>query len=164
MADSDIASKLASFVGQTLPVKYLLFLNQLPALPTLGEGYSPILDFNGRQWRPYDRKRMAELVQYGSGSPIPRAHETSALAEELRGIDAQIGGEISTVLSDRGFSLDRLARGFSIGDAGNGEPLFVDSESGGVFVFYHDGMDVELWASSLTKLIAGSRDWMGTSS
>ena len=54
-----------------------------------------------------------------------------------------------------------MARGFCVGDDGNGDPLFVDPDTGGVFAYYHDGMDVERWAGSLAELVAGSRDWVG---
>jgi hypothetical protein len=68
---------------------------------------------------------------------------------------------MSAVLVARGFTLDRLARGFCVGDDGNGEPLFIDAESGAIYAYCHDGMDVEVWAKSLDELIAGSRDWCG---
>ena len=62
---------------------------------------------------------------------------------------------------EQGFTLDRLSRGFCVGDDGNGDPLFVDPDTGGVYVYYHDGMDVELVAGSLDELVAGSQDWLG---
>ncbi len=68
---------------------------------------------------------------------------------------------MSAVLVQRGFTLDRLAQGFCVGDDGNGAPLFVDAETGAVYVYYHDGMDVEKWGESLTELISLSRDWSG---
>lgn len=156
MPNSDVATELAAAVGQTLPATYTAFLDSLPLRPTLGEGYSPILAFAGRQWRPYSRQKLAATVRYHA-----RAHETAAVAEQLRAGDAKHNGEMSAVLVGRGFTLDRLARGFCVGDDGNGEPLFVDAETGAVYAYYHDGMDVEMWAESLDKLIAGSRDWTG---
>jgi hypothetical protein len=62
MPNSDATTDLAAAVGQTLPAAYTAFLDGLLLRPTLGEGYSPILDFGGRQWRPYNRQRLAEMV------------------------------------------------------------------------------------------------------
>jgi hypothetical protein len=39
--------------------------------------------------------------------------------------------------------------------------VFLDAATGAVYAYYHDGMDVEMWAGSLAELIAGSRDWTG---
>lgn len=161
MPTNDVATELAAEVGQTLPATYIAFLDGLHLRPTLGERYSPILDIAGRQWRPYSREKMAEAVRYNRGKTHPRAHETAAIAEDLRIGDVKANGEISAALRERGFTLDRLARGFCIGDDGNGEPLFVDAEKGEIYAYYHDGMDVEMWAKSLNELIAGSRDWTG---
>jgi hypothetical protein len=162
MTDGDIAQNLAVAVGHTLPAIYLTFLDRLPARPTLGEGYGPILDFGGRRWRPYDRRRLAESVPGRRGDvPVPYAHETTRTAAGLQAADEEQGGSLSAELAAQGFSLDRLARGFCIGDDGNGEPLFVDPESGGVYTIFHDDMEVERWAGSLTELVAGSLDWLG---
>ena len=158
---SDIATELAAAVGPTLPATYAAFLDGIPLRPALGEGYSPILDFAGRRWRPYSREKLAATVSYNRGSTHPRAHETAAVAEELRAGDAKHNGEMSAILVASGFTLERLARGFCVGDDGNGEPLFVDAQTGAVYGYYHDGMDVEMWAESLDELISGSRDWTG---
>ena len=133
----------------------------LATRPTLGAGYHPILDFHGRHWRPFGRAELAASVRYGDGQSVPRARETAAIAAELRAGDATTAGEMSAALSAKRFTLDRLARGFCVGDDDNGEPLFVDADTGRVFAYYHDGMDVEPWAESLVELLAGSRDWLG---
>jgi hypothetical protein len=160
MASGDVAVELAAAVGQTLPVAYLHFLDRLPARPTLGDG--PIFDFGGQQWRPHDRSKLAETIPHRRReSGFPYAHEMARHAEMLRAADAVHGGEASSVLVDQGFTLDRLARGFCVGDDGNGEPLFVDLDTGGVFAYYQDGMDVEQWAPTLAELVAGSLDWLG---
>jgi len=162
MVDGDIARELAAAVGQTLTAEYLTFLDGLPARPTLGDGYGPVLDFAGRQWRPFDRRQLAEPVPGRKRDvPVPYAHQMAREAAHLRAADAQHNGEASSELVEQGFTLDRLARGFCIGDDGNGEPVFVDAESGGVYVYYHDGMDVELVAGSLDELVVGSQDWLG---
>ena len=46
-------------------------------------------------------------------------------------------------------------------DGSLGDLLFVDADTGGVFAYCHDGMDVEPWAGSLAELLAGSRDQAG---
>jgi hypothetical protein len=102
---------------------------------------------------------LAETVPHRRReSAFPRAHETARHAELLRAADAAHGGEASAVLVEQGFTLDRLARGFCVGDDENGDPLFVDPDAGAVYVYYHDGMDVELVAGSLGELVSGSRD------
>jgi hypothetical protein len=161
MPNSDVVTELAAAVGQTLPATYIAFLDNFPLRPTLGEEFSPILEFAGRQWRPYSREELAAAVRYNRGSTHARAHETTAVAEQLRAGDAKHNGEMSAVLVARGFTLSRLAHGFCVGDNGNGEPLFVDADSGAVYAYYHDGMDCEKWAESLDDLISGSRDWTG---
>ena len=162
MPSSDVASELAASLGQTLPATYAAFLDGLPLRPTLGERYSPILDFVGRRWRPFDRKRLAESMPCRKREiPVPYAHQIAKVAADMRVEDTECDGAITAELSEKGFSIDRLARGFCVGDDGNGEPLFVDPETGAVYAFYHDGMDLERWATSLDELIAGSRDWTG---
>jgi len=162
MASGDMATDLAAAVGQSLPPAYLTFLDGLSARPTLGEGYGPILDFGGREWRPHSRLRLAETVPHlRREAAFPHAHETARHAALLRAADTAHGGEASAVLVEQGFTLDRLSRGFCVGDDGNGDPLFVDPDTGGVYVYYHDGMDVELVAGSLDELVAGSQDWLG---
>ena len=159
MADRVSPQELAAAVGQALPAEYLTFLDGLPARPTLGPGYDPTLDFGGRTWRPYTRERLAEVIPHRrKETAFPHAHETARHAEFLRAADMAHGGEASAVLVEQGFTLDRLARGFCVGDDGNGNPLFVDPDTGGVFAYYHDGMDVEQWAGSLAELVIGSRD------
>ena len=70
MVNGDPAQELASALGQRLPDEYLTFLDDLPSRPTLGEGFSPILDFDGRQWRPFDRRKLAEPVPGRSTSKL----------------------------------------------------------------------------------------------
>ena len=162
MAEGDVAVTLASAVGQTLPAEYLAFLDGLLARPTPDDGDDLVLDFNGRQWRPHTRSRLAETVPHRRReAAFPFAHETARHAEMLRAADAAHGGEASAELTEQGFTLDRLTRGFCIGVDDNGDVLFVDAESGGVYVYCHDGMDVEPVAGSLAELLAGSQDGSG---
>jgi hypothetical protein len=160
MADSDVAQELAAGVGQVLPPVYIGFLDSLPSRPTPGKDYGPILEFRGRHWRPYTRAELSSHIQYNRGTSRPRAYETAAIAEFLLSGNVAPHAEMTWALTKRGFAVERVARGFCIGDDGNGEPLFVDPESGGVFAFYHDGMDVEPWSTSLDELIKASRDLM----
>jgi hypothetical protein len=155
---NDVAVELAAAVGQTLPTPYLVFLDQLPKRPTLGEGYGPILDFNGRCWRPHFREELSKSVRYNRGTTFPMAHETAAIAEDLLSGSEGRQAEMTSVLKMREFAVERLAKGFCIGDDGNGEPVFVDPQTGCIFAYSHDGMDVELWAQSLIEFIAGSFD------
>lgn len=160
MATGDVAIDLAAAVGQSLPAAYLTFLDELPNRPTRGEGYSPILGFEDRKWRPYDRVKLAEPYPGRRRDlPVPHAHQTARAAAELRAGDAESDGEMSAALVESGFSLDRLARSFCIGEDDNGEPLILDPETGGVYAYYHDGMDVEPWAESLDELLNTSQDW-----
>ena len=82
MATNDVAVDLATAVGQSLPPAYLAFLDGLSTRPTLGEGYGPILDFGGQQWRPHTRTRLADIVPHRRrDSAFPYAHETARHAE-----------------------------------------------------------------------------------
>ncbi len=162
MESSDVVVDLVAAVGQSLPSAYFAFLDGLPARPTVGEGYGPILDFGGQQWRPHTRAQLAETIPHRRReSAFPYAHETARHAEMLRAADEANDGEASEELVEQGFTLDRLALGFCVGDDGNGDPLFVDPDTGGVFAYHHDGMDLEQWAPSLAELVAGSHDWLG---
>jgi hypothetical protein len=131
MAVSDAAVDLAAAVGQKLPAEYLSFLDGVPARPTLGERYGPILDFGDHRWRPYTRTRLAEAIPHRRReAAFPYAHETARHVTMLRAADEAHGGEASGVLVKQGFALDRLARGFCIGDDGNGAPTICGSGHG----------------------------------
>lgn len=158
MDSRDVAVELADAVGQTLPAEYLAFLDRLSSGPGSDGQDAPLLRFDDRTWRPYDRKEMAEPVRYNRDEAHPKAHETRCIAQDLRAMDASSDGEASSILTQMGFTLDRLSRGFCIGDDDNGEPLFVDAETGEVYAYYHDGMDLELWADSLVEFVTESRD------
>ena len=105
MADSDGAQGLAATVGQTLPVAYLDFLDGLPSRPTLGEGLGPILDFDGQQWRPYDRRQLAEPVPGRRRDvAVPHALQMAKVAADLQAGDARHNNEMSAVLVEQGFT------------------------------------------------------------
>src|SRR5262245_1844144 len=161
MADGyEIETALARAVGIDLPRSYSVFLDGLVDRPRVFESDSgPILDYAGRQWRPCTRDGLREPTSYDGGTPKPRAHETAAIAEMLARNEQELGPWITEVLVEKGFSLERLARGFCVGDDCNGEPLFVDVQTGAVFAYYHDGMDVEQWSDSLENFMNGSRTW-----
>lgn len=159
MAEVDVAETLAAAVGQTLPTEYLVFLDRLAARPTTEDGEGPLLEYEGRTWRPHDRARLAETIPHRRrDGAFPFAHETARHAAMLRAADASHDGEASAELAELGFTVDRLARGFCVGSDDNGDVLFVDAETGGVYLYCHDGMDLEAVAGSLTELIAGSND------
>ena len=159
MAEADLAVTLAAAVGQTLPAEYLAFLDGLPARSVPDDDEGPVLDFDGRQWHPHDRSRLAETIPHRRREgAFSFAHETARHAEMLRAADDAHGGEASAELAEQGFTLDRLARGFCVGSDENGDVLFVDAETGVVYLFCHDGMDLEAVAGSLAELIAGSHD------
>ena len=63
---------------------------------------------------------------------------------------------MTAALAERGFAVDWLA--FCIADDGNGEPFFVYGQTGTVFVYNWDGMDVEEWAASLDLFTAELND------
>lgn len=93
MAIDDLALSLAAAVGQTLPAEYLAFLDGLQARPTPDDGDDPVLDFNGRQWLPHNRSRLAETVPHRRReTAFPFAHEMARHAELLRAADAAHDG------------------------------------------------------------------------
>jgi hypothetical protein len=159
MSTDDVARDLAAAVGQTLPAEYVAFLDGLSSHGEWAE-----FEFDGRGWAPYDRAQMIELVRYNRDEPHPRAHETRCIVEDVAKMDVSRDDDDDTseplvqLLDDDegGFTLARLARGFCIGDD-NGDPLFVDADTGAVFVFCHDGTYLERWADSLVDLVIGTR-------
>jgi hypothetical protein len=121
MTSGDVAIELAAEVGQTLPAAYLAFLDGLPARPRVFESDSgPILDFGGRHWRPHTREAMTKPVRFNRGSTFPRAHEMAAIAEDLHAGDEARRAEMTEALTEQRFTVERLARGFCIGDDGMG--------------------------------------------
>ena len=162
MTDRVAVQKLATAVGQTVPGEYVEFLEGLRARPQDDSGDGPVFEYDGREWLAYSLDRLAEVIPHRRGeTAFPHAHGTGRHAELLRAADAVHGGEASEGLLEQGFPLDRLARGFCIGEDPDGDLLFVDADTGGVFAYCHDGMDVEPWAGSLAELLAGSRDQAG---
>lgn len=142
---------LAAAVGWTPPSEYVVFLDGLEDRPTI------LLDFGGRMWRPFDRRRLAETMPgLKRDHPVPYAHWMARVASDLRGAVERHGDEMTAALEEQGFTLDRMARSFCIGDDGNANPVFVDHTTGAVYAYYPDGMDVERWAESPFELIFGS--------
>lgn len=160
MVVGDVAQELAAAVGQTLPAEYIAFLDGLPARREVHP--SSYLEFSGRAWDPHDRQRLAEPVRYNRDEAHPSAHETLCIVAELQTMDVITDGEPSEpmveAVGEGGFTVDRLAHGFCIGYDDNGEPLFVDLDTGAVFAYYRDGVYLERWAVSLVEIITDSRD------
>lgn len=160
MADID-AIALAAAVGVRLPAAYLALLDRLDRHPAPDDD-APALDHDGQTWHPHSRRKLADIVPHRRREgAFPYARETARHAELLAAADAEHDGEASASLLEQGFPLDRLARGFCVGSDENGDPLFVDPDTGGVFLFCHDGADVEPWAPSLADLVAASVDAEG---
>ncbi len=163
---NDIAMELADKVGQTLPPVYLQFLDSLPeraAKAPEGVGALMLYTVTDRQWRPYPREELSEIK--GDGKHIrnyAKALETAALADFYRSGSADDQEEWEAYWSDKGITLDSLARGFCIGDDGNGEPIFIDAETGAVYVHYHDGADISRWADSVEEFLNNSVDLFGS--
>ena len=152
---------MASAAGIHLPAAYFAFIDHLTKQATqrgsrtLGELRIGVGEYG---WRPFGPSELQKPFSLNGRPPVPNARRTSEYAAMLRMTDEELGTDLASALTECGFDLDRLARGFTIGEDSNGEPIFVDPDTGSVFIYYHDGMDVGRWADSVDDLIARSRE------
>jgi hypothetical protein len=94
-------------------------------------------------------EKMMQTVNF-DGQKQPSIFQLQSVVSSLEkhgegdAVEDQDGGE---------FSLDRLAGGLAIGD-NNGDVMFLDPSDGfSVWLYHHDGFDVELLAGSFAEWI-----------
>ena len=147
----DVVRSLANRTGVTLPDSYFAFLDRLETNPAIST--EPLI-FGGKPWRTHTASSLLKPFRLNRGDPVVQAHETAAHAMFLRETADPV---LIAGLSEHGFDLDRLARGFCVGSSVDDDPIFVDSDTHAVFVYRHEAMDVERWANDLDTFISHSR-------
>lgn len=80
------------------------------------------------------------------GKKVPAIRQLSAFASSLKDV---LGSNATTDDKDKPYPLKRLAAGWAIGTESSGDVLYLDpSDKHSVWIFYHDGGDVERVAKS----------------
>lgn len=128
-----------------LPQSYRDWLNGLESARTV--------EFDDREWKLDDIDQLQSPVTI-DGRTAPRIGRLKLYADTFE----EVTGETETV-TDEGepFPLTRVRQGLAIGDD-NGDPLYIDPDDGNsVWVYHHDGGDVERLAESVEEWIAGTK-------
>ena len=140
---------LASPLGIDLPEEYLTFLERRP------ERGIAIRHRCGPQdppdeWWPRPVEYLEQDIHGGWGQKVELyAHYMRATAEEFLG-----GGHQSVHGPGRSrFGTERMGRGFWIGEV-DGDDVFIDHETGGVFAWLEHEGEVEQWAPSFADFVA----------
>jgi hypothetical protein len=138
---------LADPIPFALPGEYVAFVEALEG----GGGY---FRHAGREWWVASISRLQAPVRtdlMGLTLPTtPYARYLVALVSSLR----QQWPENAVECRDGSrFELDRLGNGFWIGED-DGDSVFLDQQSLGVYVYIQDSFCVERWAESFRELLA----------
>jgi hypothetical protein len=122
-----------------LPASYLAFLEQ-----NHGEAYYVFNEIDG--WRFYTPEELTEVIRINR-EKVLAIEQLSAYVNSIR---EHIGDETEDQDGEP-FPLDRLAAGLAIGD-NNGDIVFLDpADEYSVWLWYHDGADVERLADSFEQ-------------
>jgi hypothetical protein len=122
-----------------LPAAYLAFLEQHD-----GDSYYLFNDIDG--WRFYTTEELAEVIRINRDKVLA-IYQLTAFVSSIR---KHIGDETEDQDGEP-YSLDRLAAGLAIGD-NNGDVVFLDpTDEYSVWIWYHDGSDVERLADSFER-------------
>jgi hypothetical protein len=146
----DRLNTLAAPLGITLPDEYIAFVKRPPKRGILihhlcNEGDDP------DEWWP----ATIEGLEAGwgeedtAGVEIPYAHYVRATADEF----ALSGDEDLAGPGGSAFRLDRLRNGFWIGEV-DGDSVFIDQQTLGVFAFLQHEGSVAQWAASFREFVA----------
>ena len=128
-------------------------MTTLPKLPTAyqaflehhdGEAYYLFNDIDC--WRFYSTEELTKVIRVNRDK-IPAIHQLSAFVSSIR----EYVGDETEDQDGEPYSLDRLAAGLAIGD-NNGDVVFLDpTDEYSVWIWYHDGADVERLADSFEQ-------------
>ena len=140
---------LAAPLGITLPEEYAAFMENPPACGILAHHLCPKGD-PPYEWWPATVEDLESDVHGGRGrQPLLFAHYLRAEAEEyLAGGWESVPGPDGTE-----FGTDRLSRGFWIGEV-DGDSVFIDAQTFGVFAYLMHEQTVEQWAVSFAEFVA----------
>jgi hypothetical protein len=147
---------LAQPLGITLPEEYVTFVENPPARGILVHHLSAKGDPPYEWWPETIEGLEADVYGGHMKETLPCAHEISATAQEfLTGGCKSVPGPGGTE-----FRTDRLARAFWIGED-DGDGVFIDAETGGVFVYMMHEECVERWAASFAEFVAKGQEGKG---
>ena len=140
---------LAAPLGIALPEAYLAFMEDRPARGILvrhllGPGEPP------QEWWPTTIEGLEADIWSGRWTKhAPNAHYMRETAERF------IEGQHDSVPGPGGspFGTERLSRGFWIGEV-DGDGVFLDHQSLGVFAWLAHEDEVEQWAASFAEFVA----------
>ena len=147
---------LARPLGITLPEEYVAFVEKPPARGILVHHLCPAGD-PPYEWWPSTIEGLEADVFSGRGPEVlPNAHYVRAEAEEF------LAGGCESIPGPGGkrFRTDRLARGFWIGEV-DGDSVFIDAETLGVFAYLMHENTVERWAASFAEFVAKGQEGKG---
>ena len=145
----DRLAALAAPLGLTLPEAYLAFVESPPESGILIHHLCS--EDDPEEWWPETIEGLEADIHRGRGKQrIPYAHYMRATAEDYLagGPDVSLPGP-----GDAQFRADRLARGFWIGEE-DGDSVFIDQQTLGVFAFLQHDDRVEQWAISFAEFVA----------
>ena len=94
-------------------------------------------------------------MRIGFGVEVPQALGAKAYADFIAEAASLEDESQVESLAESGFSIGRLRRSFTVG-CYNGDPIFIDADTGKIFIYRHDGGDVEPFAESVQSLLEGS--------
>ena len=140
---------LAAPLGIALPGEYVAFVENPPARGILihhlcAAGDPPF------EWWPETIDGLEADVHGGRGREVlPSAHYVRAEAAEF----LRVGWESVPGPGGTRFRTDRLSRGFWIGEE-DGDSVFIDHETQGVYAFMMHENCVEHWADSFAAFVA----------
>ncbi len=145
----DRLNALALPLGIALPEEYIAFVEKTPERSILIRHLSSEDELY--EWQP----ETIEGLEAGwgeedaAGVELPYAHYVRATADEY----AQSGDEDLPGPGGTAFRLDRLRDGFWIGEV-DGDSVFIDRQTLGVFAFLQHEDAVAQWAASFREFVA----------
>jgi hypothetical protein len=140
---------LAAPLGITLPEAYIAFVESPPESGILIHHLRD--EDDPEEWWPETIKGLEANIYRGErGRRVPYAHYMRQTAENYlaSGPDATLPGP-----GRKKFRASRMARGFWIGEE-DGDSVFLDQETLGVFAFLQHDDRIEQWATSFAEFVA----------
>ena len=140
---------LASPLGIDLPEEYIAFMERRPERGILIRHLCPRQD-PAYEWWPESVDFLEADIHLGRWKKVEsNAHYMRATAEGfLAG-----GGEWVPGPDGSRFGTERLSRGFWIGEV-DGDCVFIDQQTSGVFAWLAHEDEVEQWSSSFADFVA----------
>ena len=134
-----------------LPNSYVEFLSKdVPDLEVeLDSGYWSMATVLPSDWEGQEPLTLESDFSLDRLEPVPFIH---ALKMFLLSANEFLQGNIIQNESGSNFTKERLSCGITIGEE-NGDLLFIDADTQGVYAFYHDGFYVSEIAESFDKFL-----------